>query len=374
MSMPQFGTPAPWFQVRSPINPRFQFNTIAGRYVVLCFFGSAENAASRQVLEGILRHRMLFDDEHISFFGVSTDPEDERLGRVRELLPGIHLFWDFDGAVSRLYGAASSQDAEGETLQHRPVTVVMDERLRVIASIPWDDQPEQHIGRLINLLASLPALEPTRPASDSAPLLVVPRVFEKDLCRILIQYYESHGGAESGFMRQIDGKTVLVHDYGHKRRSDQNIDDPELRNACMVRIHDRLAPEIQKAFQFRATRIERYIVACYDGTTGGHFRPHRDNTTSGTAHRRFAESINLNTGEYAGGDLRFPEFGRQTYCPPAGGAVVFSCSLLHEATPVIQGRRYAFLPFLYDDEAAKIREQNLKFIAGSNPPRSGANE
>ena len=27
---------------------------------------------------------------------------------------------------------------------------------------------------------------------------------------------------------------------------------------------------------------------------------------------------------------------------------MFSCSLLHEATRVTRGRRYAFLPFLYD--------------------------
>jgi hypothetical protein len=37
---------------------------------------------------------------------------------------------------------------------------------------------------------------------------------------------------------------------------------------------------------------------------------------------------------------------------------VFSCSLLHEVSPVTAGLRYAFLPFLYDDEAARIREAN----------------
>jgi predicted 2-oxoglutarate/Fe(II)-dependent dioxygenase YbiX len=42
--------------------------------------------------------------------------------------------------------------------------------------------------------------------------------------------------------------------------------------------------------------------------------------------------------------------------------VVFSCSLLHEATPVTRGTRYVFLPFLYDDAAAKVREQNLAFL------------
>lgn len=131
----------------------------------------------------------------------------------------------------------------------------------------------------------------------------------------------------------------------------------------MYRIHDRLTPEIAKAFQFCATRIERHIVACYDSHSGGFFKPHRDNTTKGTAHRRFAVSLNLNTGEYEGGKLRFPEFGKRTYEAPAGDAVVFSCSLLHEATPVTQGLRYAYLPFLYDDAAAKIREENLQFLA-----------
>ncbi|MBD2021655.1 2OG-Fe(II) oxygenase, partial [Leptolyngbya sp. FACHB-36] len=137
----------------------------------------------------------------------------------------------------------------------------------------------------------------------------------------------------------------------------------DLCRAAMSRLYDRLVPEIFRAFQFQATRIERYIVGCYDAESGGYFRPHRDNTTQGTAHRRFAVSLNLNPDEYEGGDLRFPEFGRQTYRPPLGGAVVFSCSLLHEATPVTQGKRYAFLPFLYDEAAAQVRQENQQFLA-----------
>jgi len=132
-------------------------------------------------------------------------------------------------------------------------------------------------------------------------------------------------------------------------------------------------PEIRKAFQFETTRIERYIIACYDSAKGGHFRAHRDNTTPGTAHRRFAATINLND-DFDGGELWFPEFGPRRYRPPAGGAVVFSCSLLHEAMPVTQGTRYAVLPFLYDDAAARIREANLASLVPSAPPamRGGA--
>jgi predicted 2-oxoglutarate/Fe(II)-dependent dioxygenase YbiX len=132
-------------------------------------------------------------------------------------------------------------------------------------------------------------------------------------------------------------------------------------------VRDRVVPEVARSFQFRATRIERYLVACYDGREAGFFRRHRDNTTKGTAHRRFACTINLNTGDYEGGELSFPEFGEQRFVAPRGGAVVFSCSLLHEALPVTSGRRYAFLPFLYDDAAAAIRQANAHHLepAGS---------
>jgi hypothetical protein len=46
----------------------------------------------------------------------------------------------------------------------------------------------------------------------------------------------------------------------------------------------------------------------------------------------------------------------------SGGAVVFSCSLLHAVSRVTRGRRYAFLPFLYDDAAAAMREANNRFL------------
>ncbi|HEX7623591.1 MAG TPA: 2OG-Fe(II) oxygenase, partial [Anaeromyxobacteraceae bacterium] len=116
-------------------------------------------------------------------------------------------------------------------------------------------------------------------------------------------------------------------------------------------------------YQFQVTRIERYMVACYDAADGGYFRAHRDNETLGTAHRKFACSINLNAEEFEGGDLRFPEFGPRTYRPPTGGAVIFACGLQHEATSVTRGRRYAFLPFFYDEAGQAIREANADFLA-----------
>jgi len=108
---------------------------------------------------------------------------------------------------------------------------------------------------------------------------------------------------------------------------------------------------------FKPTRMERYIVSCYAAEDGGHFRAHRDNTTRGTAHRRFAVSINLNS-DFGGGEVSFPEYGPRSFKAPPGGAVVFSRSLLHAVSKVTRGCRFAFLPFLYDDAAARIREAN----------------
>jgi predicted 2-oxoglutarate/Fe(II)-dependent dioxygenase YbiX len=288
-------------------------------------------------------------------------------GRVAMLYPDLTVFWDSNAAVARRYRVVETIGAEAKFVPH---TYVLDQRLRVLRVFPVDREPAQHVTQVIEFVAAQQRFDSPRPANVQAPLLVVPRVFEPELCRTLIRYYEDRGGDDSGFMRDVDGKTVGVYDYSHKRRRDQDFEaDEPLRTACMHRIHDRLIPEIDRAFQFRCTRMERYIVACYEAETAGHFRAHRDNTTKGTAHRRFAVSLILNAGEFEGGYLRFPEFGNHLYSAPTGGAVVFSCSLLHEATSVTSGRRYVFLPFVYDDAAAKLREENQKYLAVNPSPK-----
>ena len=193
------------------------------------------------------------------------------------------------------------------------------------------------------------------------PILVIPNVFEPEFCQHLIALYEKHGGEESGFMRDVDGKTIKLNDHSHKRRKDYLIEDPELMRQLQARISRRVNPEIWKIYAFKVTRMERYIVSCYAAEDEAHFRAHRDNTTKGTAHRRFAVSINLNA-EFEGGEVSFPEYGSRSFKAPIGGAVIFPCALLHAVSKVTSGRRYAFLPFLYDEEAAKIRETNNQFL------------
>jgi peroxiredoxin/predicted 2-oxoglutarate/Fe(II)-dependent dioxygenase YbiX len=351
------GDPAPWFHQRSASNPRYAFDTAAGRNIVLCFYASAADLQGRAALEAVLTNRRYFDDDRICFFGVSLDPADESEGRVRDSMPGLRFFWDFDGAVSRLYGAIPREAAaSGGQIPVRRFWAVLDPTLRVSAVIPFapDGSDRDALFRVLDGLS-----EPGRIGGMEvqAPILILPDVFEPQFCRHLIGLYEKHGGQESGFMREADGKTIAVHDHGHKRRKDYLIEDEDLIKATQARIRRRILPEILKVHQFKVTRMERYIVSCYAAEDEAHFRAHRDNTTKGTAHRRFAVSVNLNS-EFDGGQVSFPEYGRRSFKPPPGGAVVFSCSLLHAVSNVTSGRRYAFLPFLYDDAAAKLREQN----------------
>ncbi|MBP0494325.1 2OG-Fe(II) oxygenase [Pararoseomonas indoligenes] len=359
------GDPVPRFHAATDRNPRYAFDSVAGRYVVLAFLGSVRAHAQTEAAWGALRSAQaegLLDDNRACAFVITADPPPPDAGStlpgaVRDHYPGLRVFRDRDLAVSGLFGACVPA-GEGRVNYHG-FALLLDPALRVLSAAPL-----HLMAGLLDGLRRLPP--PDRHAGEEmmAPVLTLPRVLDPEFCQELIALYERHGGEESGFMREVGGRTVGMVDASHKRRRDHEIVEEPVRAALRGGIQRRLLPEIERAFQFKATRIERYIVACYDAADGGHFRAHRDNTTKGTAHRRFAVTINLND-DFEGGELWFPEFGSRRFRAPIGGAVVFSCSLLHEATRVTRGRRYATLPFLYDEEAARIRAENRAFLAGT---------
>ena len=347
------GEAAPWFSCATlDGSDAYAFDTAGGRAVLLLFFGSTANETAQAALAALQARRDLFDDENAAFFGITVDPSDAAEKRIRRQLPGIRFFLDHDRTVSRRYGAAEPPPSAG----YRGHWLLLDRALRVRGRFPLSESEAA--------LDAMARLSAAPPMPDWAPVLAVPDVFEPALCRRLIDLYEADGGEESGFMRDVGGMTKMLVDPRHKVRRDYLIEEPALARELNLRLLHRLLPMVKRAFQYSATRVERLLVGCYEAETGGHFRAHRDDTSKGTAHRRFAVTINLNAGEYEGGDLMFPEYGPRTYCAPTGGAIVFSCSLLHQAMPVTRGRRFAFLPFLYDDMGAKLREENARFLEG----------
>src|SRR3546814_13433740 len=103
-------------------------------------------------------------------------------------------------------------------------------------------------------------------------------------------------------MRDVDGRTLGLMDDRMKRRRDCYIEDQALVQPLLAALRTRLAPEIHQAFGFRATRIERYLIGCYDETDRGFFRAPGDHTSKGTAHRAFAVSPNPTSEESDSGD------------------------------------------------------------------------
>jgi predicted 2-oxoglutarate/Fe(II)-dependent dioxygenase YbiX/peroxiredoxin len=339
------GDPVPWF--RSPLitGGSFDLQVDAGRWIVLCFLGSPANPRVDEELAELLREASLFHEDRLIVRGVFTAPPDDVAKYAGLTDKALSFLADYSGAISQSFGALDM-----------PRTVVLDPMLRAVADIPWDFA-QGHAETVRGVLRSLPAVDDSAGVPMTAPVLIVPRVLDFQLCDFLVQFYGQHGGADSGFLLDVGGKTTTLVDHRLKRRNDLVVALPELREIIRSQIVRRLLPAIERYFQFQPTRMDRYIVACYDSEIGGHFYRHRDNVNAGAQHRRFAVTINLNK-DYDGCDLVFPEFGQKNYRAPVGGALVFSCGALHQVTPITRGQRYAFLAFLYAEIDAAKREAN----------------
>jgi predicted 2-oxoglutarate/Fe(II)-dependent dioxygenase YbiX/peroxiredoxin len=353
------GDPVPWFGLPVVTGGSFDLQASAGRWVVLSFVGSLADPRAIAEIGELVHLSTSFNEDHLVVGCVYTGQPSQTDHLAAISSSTLSFLADHDGVVSHSFGA------EG-----MPRTVILDSMLRAVADIAWD-HPQGHANMVRNILQGLPAVDDSAGVPMFAPALMVPRVFSFDICDFLIQFYETQGAVDSGFQFDIDGKTVTLSDWRLKRRSDVAVGVPEVRELIRDHIVRRLIGPIEQYFQFKATRMDRYVVACYDSEVGAHFHRHRDNINAGAQHRRFALSINLNK-DFEGGDLLFPEFGRKTYRPSEGGALVFSCGALHQVTPVTKGKRYAFLAFMYGEEdVAKREANNTKLHAGELQYTSG---
>jgi predicted 2-oxoglutarate/Fe(II)-dependent dioxygenase YbiX len=332
-------------------HPRMTLDRFAGRYVVVCCFGSSSIEPGRAALGAVHRHKQAFDGVKRTFIGVAVDPGE----KVEKPNGGMHYYLDKDGALSRHCGAAPREDVPLGT-QYRVTWTIVDPTMHVVGHFHTGADAAE-CEKVFDFLAGLPDNDKFDQCEIPAPILVLPNLFDREFCDRLIGLYEK-ANHDSGFMRN----NVEIFDHSFKRRRDHFIEDEDIKNIILKRISVCVIPEIRKLFFMKITRMERYLVACYDAEEDAHFNPHRDNGQIITAHRRYALSVALNE-DYAGGDLMFPEYNRRHHRVPRGWAVVFPCAILHAVTPVTKGRRFVFLPFLFDEAAARMQERNRATMA-----------
>lgn len=254
-----------------------------------------------------------------------------------------------DESPEQLFWLNSRSDIVSElSPSGEPVLIGLDANHVVVSTLAVTSA-KQLSSALADLLLQTRPPEHSSAISSSMPALVVRAALEPAFCRELINHHETQDAETSGVYRMIGGKSVYVSDKDTKVRTECRIDGGALLRDLEARMQRRVLPEIYKCFQFPVTRYEGFKVVCYDADEGGHFVAHRDNDGPDTAHRRFALTVNLNTEDYEGGGLRFPEYSADHFAPATGDAIVFSCSVAHEVLRLKRGRRFALISFFYGD-------------------------
>jgi len=309
-------------------------DAIAGNPIVILFCPRL-TAEGKQALALFARQSEALAAEGAKMFAITSDKADDDLPEF-----GFPVLLDRREDVFARFSVPRDQ-----------ISTVVLRRNHHIAGIYKGDQQSQ-IGEALAMLKSFgwertPAVMPIHP-----PVLFIPDVFSREDCARLLDIFENKG--QTFFEPQPAYDLAKGADY--KMRIPEHMREDRIDHfffekgtvEFLKNRMNRIYPEIYKAFHYRITKYETLRIARYEGHRGGHSHGHRDNIPP-WVYRRFALSINLNTPDFEGGDLRFPEFGEQRYRPDSGTAVVFSSSLLHEAMHVTAGRRYVFLAFLFGD-------------------------
>lgn len=350
------GVRVPDFVLKSEGQPTRYYACAGGHPSVLAVLRGDDAPEALEALDGLARA-----GAELTLVG---PPELWRAHSERLSVKAHRVFEDEEGQVGRALGGQGGRSVLLALSANLRVLEHLDVPLRAAATaspLEAGDAPSgdgtQHRDITERLLAALrrggwrPQGEPTASVDvvrHQAPVLYVPEVFSAEACEFWIKVQQRGDLRETGVEVSARGRRREALDRSFKRRRDHTLRDARLLKVMTREVGRRVLPELRRAFGAPDKRFEGFKLVCYDAQDGGHFKAHRDNLSPDTRHRRFALTLNLNDG-YEGGALRFPEYGPQLHRPPAGGALLFGCHLLHEVTEVTQGQRYAVISFIYHD-------------------------
>ena len=317
------GDPAPEFTLKSSELGPVKLEKVIGRTLLL-FIHYRMASILLNTLETITR------EQKLKIVWITRDVVDDQILPM----PAPITLLDIDERVYHRYNI------------EEPTAFLLDSAHRIEAIISLADEQCRHE----TLLREIDSRRPV-PQSIGAPVLVIPKVLPPKLCNQLIECWHSGGNQIVGVHRLTESGPKDMLDSQVKRRRDHFLGSGDLDAMVRHYIERRVNPELLKVFYFQPRQCERLRIACYESAEEGFFRAHRDNRSDETARRRFSMSINLNSDAFEGGEVKFPEYGEAGFRPDSGSALVFSSSLLHEATVVTKGRRFALITFLLADES-----------------------
>ncbi len=316
------------------------YDRVRGWPVVLLFAGEFQPPILPPALLAFEREAGRFEADRVDVFCVSFAASDA----VRAMLPNMRLWSDPERKITEACLNQLGFGGGGALKDGNVIGVLLDPNQRVLTVM--SSNAGDLAREVLDFYAGRPAPPAPQVRKSTAPVIIIPELLDLKMCAALIQHFEQ-GKVEEGTVGSVlAGQELTRVHHDRKKRLDNKIEDPALLRILSNVIGRRMAPEVSKAFNFQGFKFDRFLVCRYAADREDRFRTHRDNVSPETADRRFAMTLNLNGDEYEGGELVFPEYGADRYKPGNGGAVVFSCSLLHEALPVTKGVRYALLTFL----------------------------
>ena len=320
---------------------------LSGRSLLLAFINGAPEESCTALLKAVADRRDGLDAVDCTVIAINADSDASSNKRLRE---SSGFPWpvatDSTGAIFALYGLHKENGPEIRLVLLTPLR-----QIRV-----WFDAPleiDETLAKIMSVIEYEQSDNELRWAPPHAPVLMVPNVLSPEECGRLIESFET---GQPFMVRpprpgEIAGNyKIPVYEHDRQDRVDQIIKDPETIKLLDERIFGRVTPMIKKAFAFEVTRREDLHIARYVGKRGGHEMGHRDNTSAATAYRRFALSMSLNDN-YEGGGIVFKEFSPRPYTAPAGTAMVFSSSLLHEVQETTSGTRYNLISHLFNEQS-----------------------
>ncbi len=316
---------------------------VSGQHLLLAFLGEPGSEHAAQLLQALTELETAFEAANVTVIAVSANADAKHNNALKR---ANNFPWpiasDPSGAFFALYGLHKGSDTA-----NRLVWVTPYRQIRM-----WFDF-EGGAGAALDTI--MDALNSSRAAQEAqwspphAPILVVPGVLSPEECGKLVESVVT----ETPFMvrqpqpGEVPGNyRVPVYDHYRQDRIDLIIKDPNTLKLLDERIFGRVTPMIKKAFAFDVQRREDLHIARYFGAREGFEMGHRDNTDAPGAHRKFALSISLND-DYEGGGIAFKEFSPKGYRVPAGSAMVFSSSLLHEVQETTEGVRYNLISHFF---------------------------
>ena len=324
--------------------------SLSGFYLAL-LFTELENPA----LKDFAAKRQAFEEAGIKLVIVGTHRDSSApLEIMRQLGLDCPVMTDPGGSGFAAYGLLLDKDIPGR-LTHRTVLVTPMGDVRQILDSSSDssgqdsgtraDHPEQ----ILRTVREAKTVEHKRWAASHAPILTIPAVLSEAECKQLIDHFNAsdfyHHGPLSTAPKDRGFKKIIF-ENNRQDRVDHIIKDPAIHNLISNRIGTKIIPWIKKAFSADINRFESLHIARYNGPREGTKLGHRDNVSPQTAYRRFALSMSLNT-DFEGGTIVFKEFSDEGYAPPAGTAMVFSSSLLHEVQETTKGVRYNLISHFF---------------------------